>query len=63
MKYNSHGQQQTGFDNSIDHSFYGHWSNQEYQQLCQDAERNEREQQEQQEQQEQHHETSLELPF
>lgn len=38
FEYNQYGREQTGFDNSIDHSLFGHWSNPEYQQLCQDAE-------------------------
>lgn len=36
--YNNYGQQQTGFDNLIDHSLYGHWSNPEYQQDSQEFE-------------------------
>lgn len=44
--YNQYGREQTGFDNSIDHSTFGHWSNPEYQQICQDAEMIAREEQE-----------------
>jgi len=44
--YNLYGRQQTGFDNSIDRSFYGHWRNPEYQEMCQDVELSERESQE-----------------
>lgn len=44
--YNAYGRQQTGFDNSLDHSTFGHWSNPEYQQLQQDAELIDRERQE-----------------
>lgn len=44
--YNSHGRQQTGFDNSIDHSTFGHWTNPEYQEMCQEVELIERENQE-----------------
>lgn len=36
--YNSYGRQQTGFDNSIDHSTFGHWRNPEYQEMCQNVE-------------------------
>ncbi len=35
MRYNTLGQNMTGFENSIDHSMFGHWSNPEYQELCQ----------------------------
>ncbi len=41
--YNSYGRQQTGFDNSIDHSTFGHWRNPEYQEMCQNFEELERE--------------------
>jgi len=44
--YNQYGREQTGFDNSIDHSTFGHWRNPEYQEMCQDAEMIERENQE-----------------
>lgn len=47
--YNQYGRQQTGFDNSIDHSLFGHWRNPEYQELCQAAEQIERENYERQE--------------
>ena len=40
--YNSYGRQQTGFDNSIDHSAFGHWRNPEYQEICQNVEELER---------------------
>ena len=43
FKYNNYGQQQTGFSNSIDHQWYGHWSNPEYQENCQLAEMTEEE--------------------
>jgi len=32
-EYSEYGRQQTGFDNAIDHSTFGHWSNPEYQLL------------------------------
>lgn len=32
-EYSEYGRQQTGFDNAIDHSMFGHWSNPEYQEL------------------------------
>ena len=41
--YNSYGRQQTGFENSIDHSTFGHWRNPEYQEMCQEVEMSERE--------------------
>ena len=41
--YNSYGRQQTGFDNSIDHSTFGNWRNPEYQEMCQEVEMLERE--------------------
>ena len=50
FRYNRYGQVQTGFDNSIDHSMFGHWRNPEYQELCQEAEMIEREKQEMNEQ-------------
>jgi predicted acetyltransferase len=31
FNYNCYGRMMTGFDNSIEHSMYGHWSNHEYQ--------------------------------
>lgn len=40
--YNRHGQVQTGFDNSIDHSTFGHWRNPEYQEMCQSEEETQR---------------------
>lgn len=46
FRYNSYGRQQTGFDNSIDHSLFGHWRNPEYQGMCQDAEMIERDENE-----------------
>jgi len=36
FSYNNHGQQMTGFSNSIDHSLFGHWSNPEYQDMFKD---------------------------
>lgn len=36
-KYNQLGRMMTGFDSGIEHSMFGHWSNPEYQQICQDA--------------------------
>ena len=44
--YNHYGREQTGFDNSIDHSMFGHQRNPEYQEMCQDSEMIERENQE-----------------
>ena len=41
-KYNQKGIKETGFDNYGDHVTYGHPSNPEYQQECQDAEMTER---------------------
>ena len=41
--YNSYGRQQTGFDNGFDHSSFVHWSNPEYQEMCQNVEELERE--------------------
>ena len=49
-RYNRRGEVQTRFDNSIDHSMFGHWRNPEYQELCQKAEMIEREKQEMNEQ-------------
>lgn len=37
FKYSNYRQMMTGFENSIDHGFYRHWSNPEYQEqecLC-----------------------------
>lgn len=31
FNYSCYGRMMTGFDNSIDHSMYGHWSNPEHQ--------------------------------
>lgn len=36
--YNQKGRIETGFDNSLDHSTFGHWRNPEYQELNQDYE-------------------------
>lgn len=44
--YNHYGREQTGFNNSIDHSMFGRWRNPEYQEMCQEVEMIERENQE-----------------
>lgn len=41
--YNQYGRQETGFSNGFDHSIFGHWSNPEYQEMCQDIEQHEKE--------------------
>ncbi len=41
-KYNQKGIKETGFDNYGDHFNYGHPSNPEYQQECQDADMSDR---------------------
>lgn len=38
-KYSNYGRQTTGFDSGIENKTFGHWSNPEYQQLCNNDDR------------------------
>ena len=44
--YNERGRFETGFDNYFDHQLFGHPSNPEYKEMCQECEMIDREQQE-----------------